>query len=223
MNPYRDNNGVPYNVLGLADKDELRKQEYQLTHIRGKQLIQTPIPGEFDLVHLRAIHRHIFQDVYAWAGKLRTVNISKGTPERPGWKGVFTPAHDIEAKAAAASEFSATRGQLKGLSKDEFVETLAQLYTQWNEIHPFPEGNGRSTLAMLSQLSREAGQRLDFNRIGSEQWKKAAAASMPQTHIEQPHIRTKGDMRGVRDVFHRIVVSDRNSEVQQPHERALER
>jgi cell filamentation protein len=65
------------NLRGLTDPELLSRFEARQTHRRIAELIDTPITGIFDAAHLKAIHRHIFQDVYEWAGEFQTVNISK--------------------------------------------------------------------------------------------------------------------------------------------------
>lgn len=63
------------NRLGLRDAEALDRAERRLVYLRQAEDIPT---GDFDLAHLRAIHRHLFQDVFDWAGQIRTVEISKG-------------------------------------------------------------------------------------------------------------------------------------------------
>lgn len=62
------------NLLGLHDRSELERAERQLIQLRIEE--GTP-SGNFDLNHLQAIHRHLFQDIYDWAGEIRQVEISK--------------------------------------------------------------------------------------------------------------------------------------------------
>jgi cell filamentation protein len=87
------------NRLGTSDPDYLDKQERALVALRMRRNVPR---GAFDLKHLRAIHRHLFQDVYDWAGELRTVEISKGSnsssagSSRPAWR-TFTPASSAPA------------------------------------------------------------------------------------------------------------------------------
>src|SRR5438270_8973437 len=66
------------NLRGLTDPRELDSFEARSTHRRLAELIEAPPSGKFDTAHLKAIHRYIFQDVFDWAGQLRTVDISKG-------------------------------------------------------------------------------------------------------------------------------------------------
>ena len=70
MNPYVDpNTRVNFNRLGITDSRVLQVAEYQATAIRIQELDLAPIAGDFGLEHWRAVHKHIFQDVYDWAGK----------------------------------------------------------------------------------------------------------------------------------------------------------
>src|SRR5437762_13076627 len=82
-------------VPGLRNTEQLAAFEALNMAARAYELLQNPADGGFDLTHLKAIHRHIFQDVYAWAGELRTTRLGKaeylGQP--PTW---FTPPHLLE-------------------------------------------------------------------------------------------------------------------------------
>ena len=72
--------GVLKNRLGITDAATLATTEAQFVAQRSHELVQDPIPGAFDLPHLQAIHRHLFGDLYEWAGQLRTVEITKDAP-----------------------------------------------------------------------------------------------------------------------------------------------
>jgi cell filamentation protein len=83
---YEDNGQYCYphthilkNKLDIHDKEQLFKAEQELSSARYFEISQRPIPGDFSLQHLQAIHRYLFQDIYNWAGEIRTVDISKGT------------------------------------------------------------------------------------------------------------------------------------------------
>ena len=77
--PYLDPaSGVLKNRFGITDEPTLQATEASLVALRSYELAQRPLAGGFDLVHLQAIHRHLFGDVYEWAGQLRSVDISKG-------------------------------------------------------------------------------------------------------------------------------------------------
>nr|WP_317623809.1 Fic family protein [Acidovorax sp. SUPP3334]BDH38375.1 Fic family protein [Acidovorax sp. SUPP3334] len=157
------------NMAGIRDGEVLRVYEYEQTALRMAELREHPIPGAFDLAHLKAIHGHVFQDVYSWAGQLRTVNLSKNGDRfaQPGY---------IESAARQIGKDIEAENNLQGLEKPQFVVRLAHYYTEYNALHPFREGNGRSTRELIGQLAREAGYGLDQTRIdnGKDQWNAAA-------------------------------------------------
>jgi cell filamentation protein len=68
---------VLINRFGIRESHRLAHAEYAATWARRRQLAEEPIAGSFDLQHLKAIHRWLFQDVFSWAGELRTVEIAK--------------------------------------------------------------------------------------------------------------------------------------------------
>lgn len=72
------NSNVLKNKLNITDDKVLFEAEKELTTIRLKELQSNPIRGKYDFSHLKAIHKYIFQDIYTWAGKERTVEIGKG-------------------------------------------------------------------------------------------------------------------------------------------------
>ncbi len=77
--PYVDPvSGVLRNRLGITEAEELGVAEADLSAVRLAGLRQRPLPGDYDLGHLRRFHERIFGDVYPWAGELRTVVIAKG-------------------------------------------------------------------------------------------------------------------------------------------------
>ena len=83
------------NLLGIRDPQELEKVERQL--VRERPLEDIP-KGDFDLRHLKAIHHHLFQDVYEWAGKIRTVEISKGESQFQFRQYIETGMADVHAR-----------------------------------------------------------------------------------------------------------------------------
>ena len=204
--PYRDpQTGVLINTLGIKNDRDLARAEYTITHLLLAELGMTPIAGTFDLPHLEAIHRHLFSDIYAWAGQTRTVNVGKRDPDDPRWMSTFAPANRISEGVHATHQFLSERNQLKGLTQKEFTTALAATYVTLNYLHPFPEGNGRSSLTMLAQLAREAEYRLDYTKIRPQAWNRAASRSSPQRLIEDPTVARSGDPTLIHEVFRHIV------------------
>ena len=149
--PYLDlQSGLLRNRLGITDARQQRHVEAELTASRIYDLIRSPIPGAYDLAHLRAFHRQIFQDLYDWAGELRTVSIGRGSR-------VFSLPQHLEADAGELFGWLARAEHLRGRDRKAFVDDLTELYADLNALHPFRDGNGRTQRAFLGQLAVEAG------------------------------------------------------------------
>ena len=148
--PYLDlQSGRLRNRLGITDARALRHVEAELTASRIYDLIRSPIPGAYDLAHLRAFHRQIFQDLYDWAGELRTVSIGRGR--------LFSLPQHLEADAGELFDWLARAEYLRGRDRAAFVDDLTELYADLNALHPFRDGNGRTQRAFLGQLAVDAG------------------------------------------------------------------
>ena len=149
------------NKLGISDPDQLRELEGRIVSIRDVQLARETLPGEYNLGHLQAFHRFLFEDIYPWAGQTRTVNISKDDSTFCAWQFV-----DDEISAVLAG--FERDNWLIGLNRGKFVERLAHYYGEINARHPFREGNGRTQRAFLRQLAAAAGWRLDWSALNRD-------------------------------------------------------
>ncbi len=126
--------------------------------------------GLFDLDHLKAIHRHLFQDVYDWAGETRTVEISKGGQQFQLRRYIETGMADIHRRLKAASF-------LRGLDTKSFANEAGRIIGDLNYVHPFRDGNGRTQLLYLEQLSEQAGHRLALRALNPQSWIDASRAA----------------------------------------------
>lgn len=155
------------NRLGLTGAADLDRIERLYVSDR----ITQPMPrGSFDLAHLRAIHRHLFQDVYDWAGELRTIEISKGGQQFQFRQFIPTGMADVHRRLVR-SRF------LSGLAPAEFAAQAAVIIGDTNYVHPFREGNGRTQLQYLKQLAGGAGHSLDLAKFAGPQWLAASMSS----------------------------------------------
>lgn len=171
------------NKPGIRDPEKLKNFEFEQVALRSAELHNKPIKGRFDLAHMQAIHKHLFQDVYDWAGDVRRVDISKGGS-------MFARKDFIEPEAKRLSSSLSKEQNLKGMDKPEFVDRLAYYYGELNALHPFREGNGRTTREFIGQLAREAGYEFDQTRItNKDQWNEAARRSFG------------GEMEPIKQVF----------------------
>ena len=144
------------NKLGLDDELELAKEEERITKLKAIELFETGKLEEFEVgtfKGLSQIHKYLFEDIYEFAGNIRTENIAKNN---------FRFASSMYLEDA-----------LKNIDKmpqtnfDEIVEK----YIEMNIAHPFREGNGRSTRIWLDMiLKKELGKVIDWSKIDKEDY-----------------------------------------------------
>ena len=170
IDPYTDNHGVLINKLNIADEKILEKQERNLSWFRSIELKQKPINGKFDLLHLQKIHRHLFQDIYAWAGKIRTVDISKGNSR-------FCNHRLIQSYCTKIAHELKKQDFLSNLSLPEFCHQAAYFLGEYNAVHPFREGNGRAIREMLEQLAQQNGYSFHWENMTQDAMIEASEIS----------------------------------------------
>lgn len=152
---------VLINKFGLRDAEVLAEVEAAVVPAKAAMWEAKPLCETFDFAHYKAIHRWLFEDLYEWAGEVRTIDLSKkGT--------MFCPAGEINRVAQAIFSRLKEEKFLVGLEKPEFVLQLTDFYQRTNELHPFREGNGRTQRVFLSQLCRHAGYHLDFSQLDTD-------------------------------------------------------
>ncbi len=152
------NTTVLRNKFGILNEEELSQVEALISTVKIAQLEETPITGSFDFKHYCDIHYYIFSELFDWAGKVRTVDISK--------KGTnFCLAKDIEQQARLVFDRLKMKNWFKNERHNEFVKDIVDLYILTNDLHPFREGNGRAQRAFITQLIREANYTINFSQI----------------------------------------------------------
>lgn len=144
------------NKLGIESDAELAREEERLTKLRALELYDTGLLDTFEVgtfSGLARIHGYLFQDVYDFAGKLRTVNIAKGSFR-------FAPVMYLEAALDAVDR----------MPQDSF-ERIVEKYVEMNVAHPFREGNGRSARIWLDCiLKKQLKQVVDWSRVDKEDY-----------------------------------------------------
>jgi cell filamentation protein len=152
------------NKPAIRDAERLDAFERRMATQRAAEGIPT---GDFDLSHLQAIHGHLFQDVYDWAGQIRIVELNKGGDQFMFRQYIQTGMADVHRRIVKADYF-------KGASQTDFAAGAGQIMGDVNYVHPFREGNGRTQLLYLKQLSIIAGYPLDLRRINPDMWIEAS-------------------------------------------------
>jgi cell filamentation protein len=155
------------NKLDLRDAEELTAFEAEVSDARADE--ELPVGG-LDFPHFKAIHHHLFQDVYEWAGKARTVRISKGNS-------MFCYPENIESEAQKLFAQLERDNFLKGLSLEDFARKSAHFLSELNAIHAFREGNGRAQLSFFLLLADRASYPIDLNEFDPAAFLDAMIAS----------------------------------------------
>ncbi|MCC8248664.1 Fic/DOC family protein [Saccharothrix luteola] len=173
--PYLDPvSGVLRNNLGLTDPIECDFAETRLSTMRVEQLALAPLPGLYDLAHLRAFHRRIFGDFYPWAGEIRRVNIGKSA--------LFAAWRQIEPYAIGVFDDLKKERYLRGLPREAFLDRFTHYFAEVNAVHPFREGNGRAQRAFFRQLAREAGWRVAVHTLDRVAFTDACEQSLTSSN-----------------------------------------
>ncbi|WP_010337668.1 Fic/DOC family protein [Sphingobium yanoikuyae] len=153
------------NRLGLADDALLNEAERRLTLARGAHAARLAFPCTAD--GYRALHKHLFQDLYEWAGQDRSVNIAKGGSR-------FAAPPYIARELDKLFSDMAARNDFRALSRDDFFDRLGNHINELNAIHPFREGNGRTMRHHAVHVSREAGHPIRIASIDKTLWMDAS-------------------------------------------------
>lgn len=144
------------NKLSIADSDKLARAEERISKKKAAELFDCKLLDSFPagkFATLQAIHKYLFEDIYDFAGKMRTVNIAKGSFR-------FAPLMYLEAALA----------NIDKMPQANFDEIVVK-YVEMNIAHPFREGNGRSTRIWLDHiLKTEIGKIIDWNKVDKEDY-----------------------------------------------------
>ena len=144
------------NKLGITNSAELAREEERISKKIAVELFESGsldklAPGRF--ASLQAIHKALFEDIYDFAGELRTVNLAKGNFR-------FAPLMYLEAAL----------GNIDKMPQSTFDEIIEK-YVEMNIAHPFREGNGRSMRIWLDQMLKKGiGQVVDWSRVDKEDY-----------------------------------------------------
>ena len=168
---FDDVHRVLRNTLAITDAELLEQHIARLSFQRVAELEETPLRGKFDIPHLRAIHRYIFQDIFPWAGDFRNVVTS-----RTGSFG-FPPPQFIGSSLETVLNALRVEDCLKHLDADRFAVRAGHYLGEINAVHPFREGNGRTQREFIRSLAAMAGHRLVWTNLEPEENNSASRVS----------------------------------------------
>lgn len=174
------------NHFGIRNMAVLQRVVNTVAGLRGDQLNSDPLPGDYDLQHLCAIHHALFQDIFAWAGQIRSVDIEKQGQH-------FVVSADISRRFQLMHEELKAEDFLRGLDLEGFPGRLAHYWYSIYSVHVFRDGNSRAMRHFFARLAAAAGYRLDFAAVD----RTALLAACRGRYF-------KNDLEPLRDCLRRI-------------------
>jgi len=161
------------NNFDVRDPAALQSLEFAATALRlgEAHLGGDLVPHTRDTAELLLLHQHVFQDLYQWAGHIRTVDIRKGAA-------MFAPVSAIRNYLSEVEEIIAAVDWV-ALDHGAASFALASVYSTLNHAHPFREGNGRTGTLFLHRLAADTRYQLDLSRVSRTEWVSASRDSAP--------------------------------------------
>ena len=184
------------NEWGIRDALALATREYKETYRRRREIERgrVEIPRTYDGAHLRAIHAHLFGNIYEWAGEYRTVGMQKGaSPES-----AFAPPDHIGRYVGYARRVI-EETDWASLEPEAFADASARVFAYINHAHPFREGNGRTSRVFMEHVAERSLYRFRFEKIDPETWNMASRLSGPPDPFGEP------DPRPLESVFRKAM------------------
>lgn len=149
------------NRLGIKNQPDLTAAELHFTQFRADQYI--PDFGDFSFSTFKQIHYCLFQDLYEWAGVVRTVDISKGRTRFANVCFVETEANKLFRQLENEHFLASTPEQI-------YPQRFAHYYSELNVIHPFRDGNGRAQRILFETLAIHAGYEIHWKKLNANDW-----------------------------------------------------
>ncbi|NYI80631.1 Fic/DOC family protein [Nocardioides panzhihuensis] len=175
---YPNSGGVLRNLLGITDATELDEATNAFVSVAWADLETQPAPDRIDRAYLHGVHRHLFRDLFSWAGKVRDVDVMAA-----GTSVVYCPVAEVEQRIDDAFDELVQHDFLQGLDYLDFAAKLARFWTKLTVAHPFRDGNTRSQTFVIARLAEAAGHPIAWERVDHESLRRqrmAAAQGHPE-------------------------------------------
>lgn len=187
------NKGILKNKLGIKNQKQLENAETALLADTYSHFLELLKKGQikFDLSLLFSIHQYFLCTLYEWAGKVRTVNISKNDM-------LFAPTKYIDKALEAFDDLLKTELAKPADTTDVLSQKLAIIHNEFNVIHPFREGNGRTIRLFLDLISNDSGYKsIDWSKKSNMEYLHACIKGTSGEHEEMAKI-IKGGLKKAR-------------------------
>lgn len=160
---------VLINKLDIKDEKLLEEAEKEITLFSAEEIDFSPPP--YDLNYWKSIHKQLFQDVFDWAGELRSVFITKSETQ-------FCNPQYIEQEANRLFAQLVNDGYYSDLSRSDLLTKSSELFAELNLIHPFREGNGRAQRILFEHIFENCGYDIDWTTVSVDEWTNANIAGV---------------------------------------------
>ena len=159
-----ENTGTLKNKLGIKDEEELRKAEADISFVKLLTVDNNVDCKKFDLEYIKNIHKYVLGDIYDWAGEFRTVPMEKPEDVLGGDTVRYAYPKEIVPRAEQClNEINRINWNVKEL--DDKAMSFTKLIAELWQVHPFRDGNTRTTITYAFRFAEEHGFRMDRNLL----------------------------------------------------------
>lgn len=170
-----ENSDVLKNKLNVTNADMLCELERHITDVKTGLVFQMADKKRvLGKAFFLEIHKILFEDIYEWAGKIRTVDIAKGT--------LFCRTFAIQNELDRIFKELADENYLLIYRDDELAYKMAYYLSELNAVHPFREGNGRTQRLFMEIIAYKAGYHLDFSNVTDTEMIEASYESFNRNY-----------------------------------------
>ena len=161
------------NKLNIKDANKLDNYEKSMVALKLMALEKKGITGNFDVAHFVGIHKFLFEDIYPFAGLFRSENIAKGYFQFAQWEYIDSELDRLLTQLRTE--------KLDNLSQEDFAKRLAYYWSELNVLHPFREGNGRTTREFIRQIALKYNYNLNLQNFTAQEILDASIKSIVDT------------------------------------------
>ncbi len=165
---------VLINKFNIRDNRTLQEVEKKIVLTKLFELHKNKQIGDFSKTHFLSIHKYLFEDIYPFAGKIRTENIAKDYFRFAEWEYIEDELDSLLNKLRS-------QNYLIGEGKEDISKGLAYYLAELNVLHPFREGNGRTIREFIRQLAFKDGYIFDLKNVSSKEFLEASKKSVVDT------------------------------------------
>jgi len=161
--PYILEDGTLKNLLGITDDKELKQAETDIGYVKLLNAEET-FNTKCDINLIKSIHKHIFKDIFEWAGEFRTIPMYKQELVIPGMSLEYSMPENIEEELTKRlEEINSFDWKNKGI--DEITKNFTKYLAQIWRVHPFRDGNTRTTLTFANIFAKQHGFEMDMGTV----------------------------------------------------------